>query len=168
MKEVSRTLFTDGLKFWVYIDVCRSDKEHKYTIISNTNKRANKCDNAEYNTYVYSMDTGDIRYTVFSNEEIQSRQYNQEIISVMTTQEPDKVCKTTIETLAIESTERVYDQVFFECFTYENAGTEISFNDGVLTIKDEGKTYLLSCSPKTNKVDILVREGVVLLNEFHL
>lgn len=168
MKEVSRTLFTDGLKFWVYIDVCRSDKEHKYTIISNTNKRANKCDNAEYNTYVYSMDTGDIRYTVFSNEEIQSRQYNQEIISVMTTQEPDKVCKTTIETLAIESTERVYDQVIFECFTYENAGTEISFNDGVLTIKDEGKTYLLSCSPKTNKVDILVREGVVLLNEFHL
>ena len=142
MKEVSRLMFTDGLAFWIFVDVCRSGKAHKYQLISNTDQRAVE---VEKGSYIYPMDTGNIRYTVFSDTEMETRQYQQEVVSVMTTQEPDKVCKTEIETLAFESGSAVQEQIFFECFTFEEEETKLQWKDRTLTVTHGDKTYAFTC-----------------------
>ena len=142
MKEVSRLMFTDGLAFWIFVDVCRSGKTHKYQLISNTDQRAVE---AGKGSYIYPMDTGNIRYTVFSDAEMDTRQYQQEVVSVMTTQEPDKVCKTEIETLAFESSFPVQEQIFFECFTFEEEETKFQWKDRTLTVTHGDKTYVFKC-----------------------
>lgn len=142
MKEVSRLMFTDGLAFWIFVDVCRSGKPHKYQLISNTDQRAVE---AGKGSYIYPMDTGNIRYTVFSDTEMETRQYQQEVVSVMTTQEPDKVCKTEIETLTFESGSAVQEQIFFECFTFEEEETKLQWKDRTLTVTHGDKTYVFTC-----------------------
>ena len=142
MKEVSRLMFTDGLAFWIFVDVCRSGEPHKYQLISNTDQRAVE---AGKGSYIYPMDTGNIRYTVFSDTEMETRQYQQEVVSVMTTQEPDKVCKTEIETLAFESGFAVQEQIFFECFTFEEEETKLQWKDRTLTVTHGDKTYVFKC-----------------------
>lgn len=144
MKEVSRLLFTDGLSFWIFADVCRSEKPHRYQLISNTDRKAEEVGK---NRFRYPMDTGDIYYRVFSDKEIEAKQYGQEVVSVMTTQEPDKVCKTSIETLALESASMEKEQIFFECFTFEEEGAEVLWADGTLTVKRGDKEYSFSCGP---------------------
>ena len=136
MDEVSRMLFTDGLSFWIFADVCRSGKPHRYQLVSNTDRKAEE---AEAGSFIYAMDTGNIRYTVFSDKELQTKQYQQEVVSVMTTQEPDKVCKTSIETLSFESCSMEKEQIFFECFTFEDDPAELKWEDKTLTVKRGGK-----------------------------
>ncbi|WP_215701718.1 DUF4962 domain-containing protein [Clostridium sp. MCC353] len=144
MKEVSRLFFTDGLTFWVFADVCRSEKPHRYQLISNTDREAEE---VEKNSFRYPMDTGTVSYRVFSDKEIKAKQYGQEVVSVMTTQEPDKVCKTSIKTLAMESASMEKEQIFFECFTFEEENTEVLWTDSVLTVKHGDKKYDFSWGP---------------------
>ena len=153
MKEVSRLLFTDRLSFFVFIDVCVSDREHLYRIISNTDKPAQKLG---HDTYCYPMETGNITYTVFSDHKTCSKQYTQEIVSVMTTQEPDKVCKTSINTLAFESAFPVKQQTFIECFTFAGENTEILFEEG-LRVKHKEKSYEFIWNDKRTSLTIWVR-----------
>ena len=40
MQEVSRALITDGLRFWVFVDLLRSTQSHTYSLICNTDRRA--------------------------------------------------------------------------------------------------------------------------------
>lgn len=143
MKEASRLLLTDGLKFWIFVDVLRSDDPHIYEIISNTEPKAA----GEDGVFVYPMSSGDIRYQVFSDKAVCFRKYDQQIISVMTTQEPDKVCKTAIQTLATGSAEKECTQVFFECFTFSDEKTAVHFDNGVLKVEHDGKAYELSVGP---------------------
>lgn len=138
MKEVSRVLFTDGLSFFVFIDTCSSDKAHHYKIISNTDMPAQKLGEQMYG---YPMESGNVIYTVFSDQYIQAKQYTQEIVSVMTTQEPDKVCRTSVNTLAFESDFKVKTQRFIECFTFEDADTKIVYEADLLRIYHEEKIY---------------------------
>lgn len=140
MKEASRLLLTDGLKFWVFVDVLRSDEPHIYAIISNTEPVAN----GEDGTFVYTMNNGDIRYQVFSDKAVCFEKYDQQIVSVMTTQEPDKVCKTSIQTLSTKSAAKENAQVFFECFTFADVNTSVQLRDGVLEVKHGGKKYELT------------------------
>lgn len=144
MNEVSRLLFTDGLSFWVFVDVVRSEKTHHYQLISNTDTKAVA---AGTGCFRYAMDTGNILYTVFSDQNTRVEQYRQDVVSVMTTQEPDKVCRTTMETLSTESSAIEERQMFFECFTFEGKGTELLWTDRTLTVKHGGKQYVISCGP---------------------
>lgn len=144
MKEVSRLLFTDGLSFWIFADVCRSEKPHLYQLISNTDLQAEAI---SQNCYRYPMETGPIRYTVFSDKEMTSRQYGQEVVSVMTTQEPDKVCKTFIKTLAFESAAPSKEQIFMECFTFEDEKTELDWDGRTLTVGHGDKKYMVTINP---------------------
>lgn len=138
MKEVSRLLFTDNLAFWVFIDICKSDIPHIYQIICNTDDRAEgKADGS----FLYPMDTGNIQYSVFSDKEIKTEAYEQHIVSVMTTQEPDKVCETSMQTLATKSRRKEREQVFFECFTFEEEGTKVLWENYVLSINNRGRDY---------------------------
>ncbi len=137
MEEVSRLLFTDGLDFWVFVDVLRSRKEHIYEIICNTDAEA--AVNGE--GFVYDMKTGPVRYTVFSDRGIRCRTYTQKIESIMTSQEPDKVCRTDIHTLSQRSKNRERRQVFFECFTFEDEDTEVFMEEESLKVRQGTKRY---------------------------
>lgn len=151
MREVSRTLFTDGLTFWAFVDVCRSEDAHTYTIISNTDKKAEK---NEDGSYTYVMDSGNIRYHVFSDKGIQDKFYNQDIVAVMTTQEPDKVCRSYIQTLATESRCKEKDQIFVECFTFEENNAIVDWKDNVLTVQNESNLYEIHVDTATYTVTV--------------
>ena len=140
MKEVSRLLFTDQLYFFLFIDVCMSDREHTYRILSNTDMTAQKQDG---HTYYYPMETGGITYTVFSDHGICSDQYTQEIVSVMTTQEPDKLCRSFINTLSFQSASPTKKQTFIECFTFDGMNTELLFDGKELHVRQGEKDYRL-------------------------
>lgn len=153
MKEVSRTLFTDGLNFWVFVDVCRSDEAHIYQLISNTVPKAVK---AKETGYLYPMQSGNIRYTVFSDKKVQEVLYDQDVVAVMTTQEPDKVCHSHIETLCTKSAEKVCNQVFFECFTFDEENAQVEWNERTLRIICKGKKYEIRVDE--NQTEILIKK----------
>ena len=153
MKEVSRTLFTDGLNFWVFVDVCRSDEAHIYQLISNTVPKAVK---AKETGYLYPMQSGNIRYTVFSDKKVQEVLYDQDVVAVMTTQEPDKVCHSHIETLCTKSAEKVCNQVFFECFTFDEESAQVEWNERTLRIICKGKKYEIRVDE--NQTEILIKK----------
>ena len=153
MKEVSRTLFTDGLNFWVFVDVCRSDEAHIYQLISNTVPKAVK---ARETGYLYPMQSGNIRYTVFSDKKVQEVLYDQDVVAVMTTQEPDKVCHSHIETLRTQSAEKVCNQVFFECFTFDEVNTQVEWNENTLWIICKGEKYEIRVDE--NQTEILFKK----------
>lgn len=137
MDEVSRIFVTDGLGFWVFVDIFNSAKPHIYSVVSNTEPLGI----GENGVYRYKMKDGDISYSIFSNGSLLFRQYNQQIVSVMTTQEPDKVCKTQINTLVSQSAEPVTSQVFFECFTFDGENTKAELKDGILTLIHGSNIY---------------------------
>ena len=138
MTEVSRLLFTDQLSFFIFIDVCKSRLPHHYRIISNTDMEAVR---QSGNEYQYPLDSGCIKYTVFSETGLQAEQYEQEVISVMTTQEPDKVCKTRIRTLAFETADQVKEQIFIQCFTFDAEPVRLQFKEGGLLADGREKSY---------------------------
>ena len=150
MQEVSRMLFTDGLAFWIFVDVCKSKNPHRYQLISNTDQKGER---VEENSFRYAMQTGDILYTVFSDKKMQREQYQQEVVSVMTTQEPDKVCRVSMQTLCFASAVQQTEQIFFECFTFEGAGTTLSWEDGELTVKHGQRVYQISCGQAAEQQD---------------
>ncbi len=135
MTEVSRLLITDGLKYWVFVDVFRSSIPHMYSILSNTDCRATRSGSA----WRYPMPQGEIVYQVFSDHQITARQYPQTVSSVMTTQEPDKVCKTQISTLAHDSEEKQTEQIFIECFTRNQDQAQVHRNDNIWCLSLNGE-----------------------------
>jgi len=143
MQEVSRFLLTDGLEFWVFADIFRSEKEHTCQIVSNTDMEA--C--GEKGRFVYDLGGRPVFYTVFSDKEIRHKTYVQQVESVMTTQEPDKVCRTSIQTLMTESCDKVKEQIFYECFSFDEE-TRVGFDHGTLTVKHGSKTYEIKAGPR--------------------
>lgn len=141
MREVSRLLVTDGLKFWLFADIFNSELPHMYSVICNTDPAAKLEDGA----YWYAMQTGDTVYRVFSDAQTRGKQYTQQVVSVMTTQEQDKLCHTCLNTLATESAGPQTAQVFFECFT---------FGDFDATVRSSGRTLHLECDGKTYEVTV--------------
>lgn len=151
MSEVSRLLVTDGLAFWVFVDVLRSEKEHTYQIICNTDMEA-ECVECGYS---YTMKHGDIFYSVFSDKPVKAKKYTQQVESVMTTQEPDKVCRTTIQTLAVESCSKEKQQIFFECFTFDEEDTKVRLENGMLKIQRGQTVYELEAGEYNVKDTVL-------------
>ena len=129
MEEVSRLFVTDGLAFWVFVDICKSRLPHIYQIISNTDQEAEK---EGENAFLYPMKTGNIHYEVYSDKPVKWETFNQKVVSVMTTQEPDKVCRTDIQTLSAKSAEPQICQSFYQCFIFEDSLAKVQkIKDGV-------------------------------------
>lgn len=137
MREVSRTLITDGMKFLVFADVFYSDEAHIYSTICNTDQRATESGG----NFRYCLGNQPLIYQIFSDQTVAYQQYNQHVTSVMTTQEPDKKCEVNIQTLAAASEEKQYSQVFFEYFTFADHPCEIQMQDRSLCLYCDGKTY---------------------------
>ena len=153
MTEVSRLLFTDQLSFFVFIDVCKSELPHCYRIISNTDMAAEP---GEGQSYSYPLDTGCIKYTVFSDHEIKFDQYSQEVVSIMTSQEPDKVCRTSLRTLACETAAPTREQVFVQCFTFEAEPVQLQYEERVLIVTGKTKSYRFEWDETKTCVSITV------------
>lgn len=137
MREVSRTLITDGLKFLIFADVLHSDEAHSYATICNTDQRAEGGQGA----FRYTLEDQTLGYQIFSDKPVVYRQYDQHVSSVMTTQEPDKKCEVTIQTLSAASEEKQHSQVFFECFTFAGHPCQIRAQERSLRLCCDGKTY---------------------------
>lgn len=140
MQEVSRVLVTDGLGFWLFADIFNSQKSHIYSVICNTDPLP--C--PQEKGYRYPMETGDIRYQVFSSAPTETRQYEQQVVSVMTTQEQDKLCRTCIHTLSTDSQTPQTSQVFFECFTFAGSEAKVCCQQGMLHLEWNGNVYKLT------------------------
>ena len=140
MKEVSRLLVTDQLKFWVFADVFTSEREHRYEVVCNTDPQGR----LEKDGVIYSMATGDIRYQLFSQAPVRQRQYPQKIVSIMTSQEQDKVCRTSMNTLITETEQPQLSQVFFEVFTFESSKASVQVHGQSLTLSCEGTNYQIT------------------------
>lgn len=155
MEEVSRLFVTDGLDFLVFVDVCRSRMPHTYQIISNTDQRAEETGE---NTFSYPMKTGNIHYQIYSDKEISWRTFEQEVVSVMTTQEPDKVCRTEIQTLNASSAEPQNAQIFYQCVTFENNPAKVKrVKDGIEI--QSGKKHYAICGKGPVSIHVWDEEG---------
>ncbi len=116
MQSVSRSFFTDGLGFMVFIDRLASNTEHTYATINNTCEAGKQL--AE-NTYGYQLEGEALTYAVYGDVALTARQYEQDVCAVMTTQEPDKVCRTVLKTLRFE-TAPCKNAVICECYAPED------------------------------------------------
>lgn len=138
MQEVSRSFFTDGLGFVVFIDRFASEAEHTYATISNTCNEAIKLTE---NAYQYQMTDETLYYTVRGDVPMTAKQYEQEVCAVMTTQEPDKVCRTEIHTLRFE-TAPCKQAVVVECIAPTNT-VVVYANYKVNVACANGKSYTI-------------------------
>lgn len=141
MQEVSRALITDGLRFWVFVDLLRSTQPHTYSLICNTDRRAQ----LDGQTAVYPLMGEELSYHVYSDRPVCQKQYQQQVESVMTTQEQDKKCRTEIQTLATCSSAPEKEQVFFECFT---------FSDDPVKVQHTGRSLFLECGGCSYEVKV--------------
>ena len=106
--------------------------------------------------YLHPMQSGNIRYTVFSDKNVQEVLYDQDVVAVMTTQEPDKVCHSHIETLRTQSAEKVCNQVFLECFTFDEVNTQVEWNENTLWIICKGEKYEIRVDE--NQTEVLIKK----------
>jgi hypothetical protein len=117
MKEVSRTFFTDNLDFIVFVDRFQSDKNHVYSVLSNTNKMAEQ---EVTNRFRYCLNGKSITYSVYSDNKLVSEQYEQITTGIMTSQEPENTCSSEIKTLSFSTRELSKNALFFECLVPED------------------------------------------------
>jgi len=131
MNKVTRTFFTDDLEFILFVDQFESDKEHLYQTISNTDMTA---EHVIDNKYKYNVGEKKYDYMAFSEKEIFTKLYDQTVIGVMTTQEPDKVCRSDIKTLSFVSKSPTKSQVIFECIVPEESNLRVEYTSNCITI----------------------------------
>lgn len=135
MRNVSRFVFTSELDFILLIGTFASDVSHAYSIVSNTDSRAERL---KEGGYAYSQ--GSATYTVLSDKEIAPSWQENSIVSVMTTQEPDKVCEVHQHCLIHTSVTKQTRQTFVECISFLQGALDITYEDGVVTV-NTGTVY---------------------------
>jgi hypothetical protein len=136
MESVCRFVFTDKLDFVLMIDRFVSDCPHIYSIVSNTDEKAHCQKEGRY-----SYPNGKSTYTVLSDKAIEPTWQENKIVSVMTTQEPDKVCTVLQQCLIHSSVEKQKKQTFVECLSLQKGYPKITFFDDVLVVKTTQRVY---------------------------
>ena len=123
MKEVSRFVVSDGKSFVAFIDTFDSDKEHLYSALCNTYEVPKAIDGV--NSYEYPDTAMFYHVLPLSTTETECPQIEKklqvhEVVSVMTTQEPDKVCKVTMQSLSHTSKTPVKKVKMLEVISFSN------------------------------------------------
>ncbi|GEM_PF-328550 len=162
MREVSRFVFTDNLKFVLFIDRFSSSDEHLYSTICNTDAPATKnpanpdapdvhadpvCPANQDNPAAvsgecsyYYPDVG-MNYHVLSDMAITPASSEHTVTSIMTPQEPDKMARTTMRNLCHHSAGKIRSQLFAELFHYDDCAAEISLSNDMVTVVTEDARY---------------------------
>ncbi len=137
MQRVERAFFTDGLDVMCFVNRFESTAPHTYSTLHNTCE-VGKC--VADQCYQYALEGGAVQYSVHSAQALAARQYEQTVTAVMTTQEPDKMCRADIKTLRHDTATPCKEAVVFECIVPETARVEYEAHK--LTIHAQ-KTYTI-------------------------
>ncbi|MFI3166603.1 MAG: DUF4962 domain-containing protein [Bacillota bacterium] len=141
MKEVSRTVVTDNLNFIAFVDVFKSDKQHSYEIILNTNEIGAS---AGGNKFEFKFgEYGTIGYQVLSDEAIVSKQYEARIKSIMSTQEPDVFCQVDLKTTRTSTEDKSFNQTMIESMCFSDSEYKYSTDGDVAIFAGEKKYEII-------------------------
>ena len=178
MKKVSRSIFFKGLDFILMVDEFISKDAHFYQSVINEYHPLKKLDK---NYEIFSLDEA-MYYQVLSFDELILKEKQEEITSIMTTQEPDVFTKTTFYRYIFETKKKCKNHVRFEIFSSRNkpctlkegeimisqnekillkSNDEFSFKGKMLYIKKEKKKiyfYLMKGNKLSYKNHLLINE----------
>lgn len=131
MKQVSRSVLTDNLKYIVFINNFSSEIEHRYETVFNTDVKGI---NKENGIFSYKVGMESFKHYIYAQNSTYSQFYH-EVSSVMTTQEPDKKCITKMECMSFYNKEKCKDYQQIEVIDLCNA--DISLGNNILKIDDD-------------------------------
>lgn len=115
MKEVSRFVITNNLKYIIFIDKFISDEEHYYQSVINLDHPIIKLQDK----YKLSM-FDDMTYKLISQDDLKLHEIKSEIKSVMTTQEPNNYARIIMYHNVVSTTKRMKKHQRIEFFTPED------------------------------------------------
>ncbi len=163
MNEVSRTIITsEKLDFILMLNNMKSDENHTYSLVCNTEKMLLE---KSANSYTMPMGEDEAAYFVYSDDEITSKQYEQKITAVMTTQEPDKVCVVDINTTQTLSKTPCKQQRIIEII-HLNKDCKILNDNGmiIITTKEDTIKVLTANDCKKHNIDVQ-KDFAIKINE---
>ncbi|MDY5931087.1 MAG: DUF4962 domain-containing protein [Candidatus Ornithospirochaeta sp.] len=132
MEKVQRKVFSRRMDYIVIIDALRSRKEHRYTVINNSDVYPEGKDGA----YFYREHGAS--YHVFSDKPISMSHEDVYVKSLMTSQEPDNYVERFIKSLRHTSISGEKEQVFVHVLSYRK-GIEASFDGSLLRVSADGR-----------------------------
>ncbi len=133
MTEVSRSVLTNDLKYIVMVDRVKSELEHTYQTVFNSDFVSSKVNDS---LYQFKNIAETMNYHIFSDKCFEDKKYSQKVTSVMTTQEPDKLCIVELETLGFASKEKVKEQTFVHVLTFSD-DLNVSFENGKIIVGED-------------------------------
>ncbi len=153
MEKVERKVISDNKDFVAFVDSFESRIPHNYSCLCNTNERAVAVSNdttiknclkynypeTKMNYYVITIEGNEIDYSLTSHCACHS------VTSVMTTQEPDKVCCVDIQSLKHSNNKKSKKFKMVELITYTD-NLKITCDDGELRVND----YLICRTDEAN------------------
>ncbi|MFI3227697.1 MAG: DUF4962 domain-containing protein [Clostridia bacterium] len=146
MKEVSRSFIAnEALDFVIFIDKFASEDEHIFSVVCNTESEL-------VGDAIKTMPMGDKEacYIATSADAVTRESKEQKIVAVMTTQEPDKVCKVDICTQLTSSAKPIKEQVMVEVIAFSESAT-ISYEGDVVKVCTKDNTYEIALSKEDAK-----------------
>lgn len=155
MNEVSRTLISDNLDYIIYINRFVSEDKHIYQSIINTEPKAIK----DKNKNVYNIKNGleSMKYMAYFDSDYIIKEYVQDVSGIMTTQEPDKVCKTTLYTLEAKTLTPCKEAIGVEIINLNNVDIRYENNRVIIDNKR------IICYKKDQTFDF---DGELLMADF--
>jgi len=141
LKKVERRVICDNKDFVAFVDSFESDTAHIYSCLCNTNEKALAVTNDTEikNCLKYHYPETQMCYYIIPIEENTNNNpflptfATYSITSVMTTQEPDKVCHSDIQSLKHETKQKFKKYKMVELITYKD-NLKITFNNDELKV----------------------------------
>lgn len=131
MKEVSRTVFTNDLRYIVFIDKFKSKNNHIYQSVLNLDNEIVSINNDKH---IVKGIFNSLNYYLFSNDEFIIKKEVNEVKSIMTTQEPNNYCYTKLHTFIVENKKETKEYELIELFARKDEN--ISYFKDYIKIND--------------------------------
>lgn len=143
MKRVARTILSPHLDYLIIVDHLESEKDHQYTLVTNTSNPVERLGNHQYE---FTSGINQMGLTVLSCCSLTERQITNHITTIYTPQEPDVIKSEYLHSLQL-TTETGKRASFLQVFSYRDLGTpselvitDLSDNQS-LGIKVEGPKW---------------------------
>lgn len=127
MNKVSRTVYTDNVDIILFIDTFSSKEEHIYKIQTNSDYAGQIIDNGD----LYNGHFNQMYHLVMSKHPLKRACGDYLVRSIMTTQEPDNYCQTTLRQISYEI--KAKDISALEFMSFEKP--YVTRNDEVIIIE---------------------------------
>lgn len=135
MKEVSRFVISNDMKYILFIDKFESDEEHYYQSVINVEHPLKEVGNFIYELSMFDKS----EYRVVSFDDLDRKEINANVKSVMTTQEPDNYARINFYHNIVSTKEKRKKHMRLEFFSEDTSLLELKDN----MIKINESEYLL-------------------------